>query len=195
LGANSLLSAIYGGMITGPKAVEYIKGLKKSAEDISSSVFEREQKRQTDKYESILKMNGTENAYVLHKELGEWMTNNMTVVRFNKKLEETIAKIKELKQRYRSININDTARWNNAGVAFTRQLWNMLELSEAMTLGALLRNESRGAHYKPEFPDRNDEDFLKTTKAAWTPEGPQISYEAVDVSLIKPRKRDYSKEK
>lgn len=195
LGANSLLSAIYGGMITGPKAVEYIKGLKKSAEDISSSVYDRAKKQQTDKYEGILGMNGNENAYVLHKELGEWMTNNMTVVRFNKKLEETIAKIKELKQRYASININDTARWNNAGVAFTRQLWNMLELSEAMTLGALMRNESRGAHYKPEFPDRNDEDFLKTTKATWTPEGPQISYEDVDVSLIKPRKRDYSKDK
>ncbi|MFC5652402.1 succinate dehydrogenase flavoprotein subunit [Paenibacillus solisilvae] len=195
LGANSLLSAIYGGMITGPKAVEYIKGLKKSAEDISSSVYDREKKRQTDKYESIIKMDGTENAYVLHKELGEWMTNNMTVVRFNKKLEETIAKIKELKQRYRNININDTARWNNASVAFTRQLWNMMELSEAMTLGALLRNESRGAHYKPEFPDRIDEEFLKTTKAKWTAEGPQISYEDVDTSLIKPRKRDYSKEK
>ncbi|UVI31764.1 succinate dehydrogenase flavoprotein subunit [Paenibacillus spongiae] len=195
LGANSLLSAIYGGMITGPKAVEYIKGLKKSADDISSSVYDREKKRQTDKYESILKMNGTENAYVLHKELGEWMTNNMTVVRFNKKLEETIGKIKELKQRYNNININDTARWNNAGVAFTRQLWNMIELSEAMTLGALMRNESRGAHYKPDFPDRNDEDFLKTTKATWTPDGPTISYEDVDVSLIKPRKRDYSKDK
>jgi len=195
LGANSLLSAIYGGMVTGPKAVEYIKGLKKASEDIPSSVFDREQKRQTEKYESILKMNGTENAYVLHKELGEWMTNNMTVVRFNKKLEETIVKIKELKQRYNNININDTARWNNAGVAFTRQLWNMLELSEAMTLGALLRNESRGAHYKPEFPDRNDDEFLKTTKATWTKEGPKISYEEVDVSLIKPRKRDYSKDK
>ncbi|RAP75405.1 succinate dehydrogenase flavoprotein subunit [Paenibacillus montanisoli] len=195
LGANSLLSAIYGGMITGPKAVEYIKGLKKSAEDISSTVYDREKKAQTDKYESILNMSGTENAYVLHKELGEWMTNNMTVVRFNNKLLETINKIKELKQRYRNININDTARWNNAGVAFTRQLWNMLELSEAMTLGALMRNESRGAHYKPEFPDRNDEDFLKTTKATWTPEGPAISYEDVDVSLIKPRKRDYSKDK
>ncbi|WP_219835925.1 succinate dehydrogenase flavoprotein subunit [Paenibacillus sp. R14(2021)] len=195
LGANSLLSAIYGGMITGPKAVEYIKGLKKSAEDISSTVFDRAKKQQTDKYESILNMNGTENAYVLHKELGEWMTNNMTVVRFNKKLEETIVKIKELKQRYNNININDTARWNNAGVAFTRQLWNMMELSEAMTLGALLRNESRGAHYKPDFPERNDEEFLKTTKATWTAEGPQISYEEVDVSLIKPRKRDYSKEK
>jgi len=195
LGANSLLSAIFGGMVTGPKAVEYIKGLKKSAEDVSESVFAREGKKQSDKYESILKMDGTENSYVLAKELGEWMTNNMTVVRYNDKLEQTIHKIKELKQRYAKININDTAKWNNAGVAFTRQLWNMLELAEAMTKGALLRNESRGAHYKPEFPERNDEEFLKTTKATWTKEGPEISYEEVDVSLIKPRKRDYTTNK
>ncbi|WP_169083817.1 succinate dehydrogenase flavoprotein subunit [Paenibacillus sp. PL91] len=195
LGANSLLSAIYGGMVAGPKAVEYIKGLKKSAEDVASSVFDRENKRQTDKYNSIVNMNGNENAYVIHKELGEWMTNNMTVVRFNDKLEQTIHKIKELKQRYAKININDTAQWNNAGVAFTRQLWNMLELSEAMTLGGLLRNESRGAHYKPDFPDRDDDHFMKSTIAKWTKEGPQISYEDIDVSLIKPRKRDYSSDK
>jgi succinate dehydrogenase / fumarate reductase flavoprotein subunit len=195
LGANSLLSAIYGGMVAGPKAVEYIKGLKKSAEDVASSVFDRENKRQTDKYNSIIKMNGNENAYVIHKELGEWMTNNMTVVRFNDKLEQTIHKIKELKQRYKNININDSAQWNNAGVAFTRQLWNMLELSEAMTLGGLLRNESRGAHYKPDFPDRDDDHFMKSTIAKWTKEGPQISYEDIDVSLIKPRKRDYSSDK
>ncbi|WP_138754806.1 succinate dehydrogenase flavoprotein subunit [Paenibacillus sinopodophylli] len=195
LGANSLLSAIYGGMVAGPKAVEYIKGLKKSAEDVASSVFDRENKRQTDKYNSIINMNGNENAYVIHKELGEWMTNNMTVVRFNDKLEQTIHKIKELKQRYANININDTAKWNNAGVAFTRQLWNMLELSEAMTLGGLLRNESRGAHYKPDFPERDDDQFMKSTIAKWTKEGPQISYEDIDVSLIKPRKRDYSSDK
>ncbi|QAY68250.1 succinate dehydrogenase flavoprotein subunit [Paenibacillus protaetiae] len=195
LGANSLLSAIFGGMVSGPKAVEYIRGLKKSAEDVSSTVFDRAVKQQTDKYESILKMDGNDNAYVIHKELGEFMTNNMTVVRYNKKLEETIVKIKELKERYNKININDTKQWNNAGVAFTRQLWNMLELAETMTVGALLRNESRGAHYKPEFPERNDEEFLKTTIAAWTPEGPQISYEDVDVSLIKPRKRDYTSDK
>lgn len=195
LGANSLLSAIYGGMITGPKAVEYIRGLKKSAEDISSSVYDREKKAQTDKYERILKMDGVENAYVLHKELGEWMTNNMTVVRYNNKLEETIGKIKELKERYRNININDTALWNNAGVAFTRQLWNMLELSEAMTKGALLRNESRGAHYKPEFLERDDENFMKTTIAKWTADGPEISYQDIDVSLIPPRKRDYTTDK
>ncbi|MNO58816.1 Fumarate reductase flavoprotein subunit [compost metagenome] len=195
LGANSLVSAIYGGMMAGPKAVEYIRGLKKCAEDVSPAVFEQYRKAQEQKYEGLLAMNGTENAYVLHKELGEWMTDNMTVVRYNTKLEATIHKIKELKQRYKNININDTSRWNNTGAAFTRQLWNMLELAEAMTLGALLRNESRGAHYKPDFPTRNDEEFMKTTKATWTPDGPQISYEAVDVSLIPPRIRDYSKDK
>jgi len=195
LGANSLLSAIFGGMVAGPKAIEYMRGLRKSAEDLPDAPFEAERKRQVEKYESILRMSGKENAYLLHKELGEWMTNNMTVVRYNKNLQETIYKIKELKERYRNINIDDTAKWNNAGVPFTRQLWNMLELAEAMTLGALLRNESRGAHYKPEFPERDDVNFLKTTKAKWTPDGPNITYEDVDVSLIKPRKRDYTTDK
>lgn len=195
LGANSLLSAIFGGMVAGPKAIEYIKGLDKHAADVSSSVFEREKKKRTEQYESLMKMDGSENAYVIHNELGEYMNNNMTVVRTNKKLEETINKIKELKQRYKKININDTSRWSNQGVAFTRQLWNMLELAEAMTLGALLRDESRGAHYKPEFPERNDEKFLKSTIATYTPEGPKISYEEVDTSLITPRKRDYTTDK
>jgi len=195
LGANSLLSAIYGGMVAGPKAVEYIRGLEKAAEDLPSSLFDAELKKHQDKYESILKLDGDENAYALHKELGEWMTNNMTVVRYNDKLRETINKIKELKERYKRININDTSRWNNAGVAFTRQLWNMFELAEAMTLGALLRDESRGAHYKPEFPERNDEKFMKSTLAFWTPDGPRIDYEDVDASLIPPRKRDYTTDK
>ena len=195
LGANSLLSAIFGGMVAGPKAVEYIRGLDKAAEDLPSSLFDRELKKHQDKYESILKLDGDENAYSLHKELGEWMTNNMTVVRYNDKLRETINKIKELKERYKRININDTSRWNNAGVAFTRQLWNMFELAEAMTVGALLRDESRGAHYKPEFPERNDEKFMKTTMATWTPDGPKIDYEDVDASLIPPRKRDYTTDK
>ncbi|SEC66971.1 succinate dehydrogenase flavoprotein subunit [Paenibacillus sp. GP183] len=195
LGANSLVSAIFDGMVAGPKAIEYIKGLEKHAEDMSSTLFEREQMRHNDRYEGLLKMNGTENAYVIHKELGDMMNANMTVVRYNDRLQETINKIKDMKERYGNINMTDTARWNNQGVAFTRQLWNMLELAEAMTVGALLRDESRGAHYKPDFPERDDENFLKTTKAKWTPEGPQIEYEEVDVSLIKPRKRDYSANK
>ncbi len=195
LGANSLLSAIYGGMVTGPKAIEYIKGLSKSVDDLPDQLFQAEQKKQSDLYEGLLKMDGTENAYVLHKELGEVMTNNMTVVRYNKKLQETDNKIQELMARFKKINMTDTARWSNQGVTFTRQLWNMMELARVMTIGALQRNESRGAHYKPEFPERNDEEFLKTTKAKYTPDGPVIEYEDVDVSLIKPRKRDYSSNK
>ncbi|MFS1514012.1 succinate dehydrogenase flavoprotein subunit [Chengkuizengella sp. SCS-71B] len=195
LGANSLLSSIFGGMVAGPKAIEYIKGLDKFAEDVSSKVFEAENKKQTQKYEDILKMDGTENAYKLHKELGEWMTNNVTVVRYNKKLQETDDKIVELMERYKNININDTAGWSNQGASFTRQLWNMFELARVITIGALKRDESRGAHYKPEFPERNDEKFMKTTKASFTPNGPSIDYEEVDASLIEPRLRDYSSDK
>ncbi|MDB5052625.1 MAG: succinate dehydrogenase [Bacilli bacterium] len=195
LGANSLLSSIFGGMVAGPKAIEYIKGLNKHAADLPSSIFDREKAKQTDKYEGLLKMDGTENAYVIHKELGEWMTNNMTVVRHNKKLQETDEKIQELLARYKKINMTDTARWSNQGVAFTRQLHNMLELARAMTISALQRDESRGAHYKPDFPERNDDQFMKTTIAKYTPERPVITYEDIDVSLIKPRKRDYSTNK
>jgi len=197
LGANSLLSAVYGGMVAGPEAVKYINGLEKSSDALSTSLFEGAAKQEQEKYSNILSMNGTENAYVLHKELGEWMTNNVTVVRYNDKLQETDNKILELMERWKNININDTTNWSNQGALFTRQLWNMLQLSRVITIGALNRNESRGAHYKPDFPDRNDEEFLKTTMAKYnaSTNTPEFSYEDVDVSLIKPRKRDYSKQK
>ncbi|GAA4704792.1 succinate dehydrogenase flavoprotein subunit [Brevibacillus fulvus] len=197
LGANSLLSAIYGGMVAGPNALEYINGLAKSSDDLSSTLFESYTKQEQEKYDSILKMDGTENAYILHKELGEWMTDNVTVVRYNDRLQKTDEKIQELMERYKRINVNDTQKWSNSGAQFTRHLWNMLVLARAITLGALQRNESRGAHYKPEFPERNDEEFLKTTMARYNPEttAPDIYYEDVDISLIKPRKRDYSSDK
>lgn len=197
LGANSLLSAIYGGMVAGPNAVKYISGLEKSAEDLSSATFDSAVKKEQEKWDNILSMNGTENAYVLHKELGEWMTDNVTVVRYNDKLLKTDQKIEELMERYKHININDTALWSNQGAAFTRQLDNMLQLARVITIGAYNRNESRGAHYKPDFPERNDEEFLKTTMATFKGknEKPAFHYEDVDVSLIAPRKRDYSKKK
>lgn len=194
LGANSLLSAIYGGMVAGPNAVKYTKGLKKHAEDLPEEIFTRREKEETEKWEAILKMDGTENAYLLHKELGEWMTDNMTVVRHNDRLEKTYEKLTELQERWNNININDTQKWSNQGAHFTRQLKNMLYLAKVMTKGALLRDESRGAHYKPEFPERDDERFLKHTIAKFDPATgePIISYKEVDVSLIPPRKRDYS---
>ncbi|WP_408007130.1 succinate dehydrogenase flavoprotein subunit [Pseudalkalibacillus sp. A8] len=197
LGANSLLSSIFGGMVAGPKAAEYVSGLEKTIEDMPEEIYERQVKIEEDHLAEIMKMDGTENAYQLHKELGEWMTDNVTVVRYNDKLKETDDKIVELMERYKDININDTSKWSNQGVSFTRQLWHMLQLARVITLGALNRNESRGAHFKPDFPDRNDEEWLKTTKAIFNSEknGPDFEYEPVDTSLIKPRKRDYSKKK
>ena len=194
LGANSLLSAIYGGMVAGPNAMEYVKGLETSYDDLDDSLYEKYANIEQEKFDNILAMDGTENAYVIHKELGEIMTANVTVVRHNDRLLETDKKILELMERYKQININDTKRWSNQAAFFTRQLWNMLVLARVITIGAYNRNESRGAHYKPDFPERNDEEWLKTTKAFFEgpTEAPRFEYEDVDVSLIPPRIRDYS---
>lgn len=197
LGANSLLSSIYGGMVAGPNAVKYIEGLEKTAEDMPEDIYTRFENEKKQEWEEIMAMDGDENAYVIHKELGEWMTDNVTVVRHNDKLRETDAKIQELQDRFKRININDTAKWSNQGAVFTRQLKGMLHLARVVTIGALNRDESRGAHYKPDFPERNDEKFLKTTMAKFNPStnSPEFHFEEVDVSLIEPRKRDYSKKK
>ena len=98
----------------------------------------------------------------------------------------------ELHDRFKKISINDSNLWATQAVPHARQLSNMLHLARVITLGALNRNESRGAHYKPDFPDRHDEKFMKTTIAEYSDESPVFSYEPVDVSLVEPRKRDYS---
>jgi len=192
LGANSLLSAIYSGMVAGPKMVQYIKELKKSSADVSSNFFEQQKKVEVDKYESITKMSGNENPYKLHQELGDIMTENVTVVRYNDKLLKTDEKLQELMERYKRIDMTDAAKWSNQATLFTRQLEGMLVMARAITLGAYNRNESRGAHYKPDFPNRDDENYLKTTMATYTPDGPTFDYQDVDTSLIKPRLRNYA---
>nr|WP_263313659.1 succinate dehydrogenase flavoprotein subunit [Mammaliicoccus sp. Marseille-Q6498] len=195
LGANSLLSAIYGGMVAGPNAMEYVKNIETSYTELDEEIFQRRINEEQEKFDRLLQQKGTENAYKLHKELGEIMTANVTVVRHNDKLLETDKRIVELMERYQNIDMEDTSTWSNQAVFFTRQLWNMLVLARVITIGAYNRNESRGAHYKPEFPERNDEEWLKTTIAQFRgpKEAPEFSYEEVDVSHIKPRKRDYSK--
>ncbi len=195
LGANSLLSCLFGGMVCGPKMLAYAKGLKRAAADVANGQVERVRRRDEDAYERIYAMDGSENAYALWRELGEWMTQHVTVERHNKDLKNTDDKIVELMDRWDRIGINDHGRWLNQEVSFVRQLWNMLELARVITLGALARDESRGAHFKPEFPERDDTRFLKTTKARWTSDGPALSYEDVDVSMIKPRPRKYDVDK
>jgi succinate dehydrogenase / fumarate reductase flavoprotein subunit len=194
LGANSLVSCVFGGFVAAPAAIEYAKNVQRNGAD-GSRLYEQELKHQQEINDRLVQQSGNENQYLLHQEMGKWMTDNVTVVRYNDKLKATDNKLLELMDRYKRISINDSNLWATMALPHARHLDNMLELARVITLGALNRNESRGAHYKPEFPDRDDERFLKTTIAEYSGEGPVFSYEPVDVSLIQPRKRDYSKGK
>jgi len=191
LGANSLVSCIYGGFQTGPNALKYAKSLPAAEGDGGAAA---EIARQAEINKNLMNNEGTENPFKLWRELGSTMTEHATVIRYNKGLKLADEKIVELLERYKKVNLADRSQWANTSFAFARQLKNMLELSRTITLGALLRDESRGAHYKPDFPDRDDEKFLKTTKASFTgaPEGPRFEYEEVDTQFIKPRPRSYT---
>lgn len=193
LGANSLVSCIYGGFIAGPEAVRYSQGLLKSGAGAVDGCHEYERKRQEEINANLMKADGSENPFRIWREMGEIMSKNVTVTRYNKNLHETDAKLVELLERYRNINLSDRSVWANTSFAFTRQLYNMLQLARVITQGAAMRDESRGAHYKPDFPDRDDANFMKTTKAYFAADAdePRFEFEAVDTSLIKPRPRRY----
>ena len=189
LGANSLLSCIYGGFVAGPCAMEYAKAVKPATGDGGHAA---ELSRQNGANQQLLSSSGKENPFKLWRELGETMTKHATIVRYNSGLDEADAKIVELMDRYKNINLSDKSQWANTSFAFTRQLHNMFELARVIVQGARHRDESRGAHYKPDFPTRNDEQFLKTTKACYVNGAPQITYEDVDTQWIVPRPRVYS---
>jgi succinate dehydrogenase / fumarate reductase flavoprotein subunit len=165
--------------------------MEKGGESVDSSVYTREQKRQEEKNAALIAQDGTENPITIWKELGEIMTEHVTVTRVNKNLEGAYAKLGELQARYRKINLSDRTRWSNQTMNFARELENMLILARVITIGAFYRNESRGAHYKPDFPDRDDANWLKTTRAKWVNNDIQLSYEPVDISQIPPRARRY----
>jgi len=189
LGANSLLSCIFSGQLVAPAVAAYTKGAKPL--ESGNTVFEAERKRWEDRLDKIGKMQGKENPYALHRELGFLMVNNVSIVRDNAKLKDTLVKIGELKQRWNDVACVDESGWYNHPKLFINQLWNMLVQAEAITVGALERDESRGAHYKPAFPTRDDEKFMRTTLAHWTPQGVKLSYQDVNTSLYKPVARKY----
>jgi succinate dehydrogenase / fumarate reductase flavoprotein subunit len=190
LGANSLVSCIFGGFVSGPNAVKYARGLEAAP---ANGHFDAERKRQEEINERLMKSDGTENPFKLWMELGDLMTRNCTVIRYNKNLQDTDAKLVELLGRYKRVNLSDRTQWANTTIAFTRQLYNMLQLARVIAQGAAVRNESRGSHYKPEFPERDDVNWQKTTKASFAADvdEPRFEFAPVDVSLIKPRPRKY----
>ncbi|MBI3447458.1 MAG: succinate dehydrogenase flavoprotein subunit [Acidobacteria bacterium] len=195
LGANSLLSCIIGGEVAAAAMAKFANGLEKRSEAVGAGAFDAEKKRQEEIYTRLRGMSGSENPFVLGEELAATMRNNVSIVRENDKLKATDAKILELKERFGKLGIPDKGQWMNQSLIYMKQLFNMLELARVIALGALARDESRGAHYKPAFPDRDDPKWLKTTKAAWSAGGPVFSYEPVDISLLPLRVRKYDVDK
>ena len=209
LGANSLLSCIYGGMVAGPAIASYVKGLPNSSFDLKSSVFDKAEKRERERYEGILAMSGKENPYRLHDELSQVMLRDCTIERHNGVLEKVIAKIDELEDRWHDIGVTDSSTRANQGAQFVRHLHNMFVLARVIAQGAKNRDESRGAHYKPDFKQRDDANWLRTTMALYKDDGKRSSVDyvraldyplngksvhvtdEVDISLVKPRARRY----
>src|SRR5437764_1033274 len=186
LGANSLVSCVYGGFIAAPAAIEWAKNVERNGSN-GSRIYEQETKRQQKSNDKLIAQSGSENQYKLHEEMGRSMTDNVTVIRYNDRLKQTDDKLRELTDRYDRISINDSNLWATMALPHARQLRNMLDLARVINLGALNRNESRGAHYKPDYPDRDDANWLKTTIAEHSGEGPVFSYDSVDISSIRPR--------
>jgi len=197
LGANSLLSCIFAGLIAGNEVPRYLTSLKSTFKDTPANVFERELEKERVARRELLDSKGPENVHSLHDELAAIMVSNVTVKRNNKDLKLTLNKIHELRKRLRHITLDDHTQFANQTLAFALQFGPMLDIAEIITKGALLRDEFRGAHYKPEFPNRDDEHWLKTTIATFDPttQEPIISYEPVDIRHLKPILRDYSQAK
>jgi len=211
LGANSLLSCIYAGIIGGPAMVAYSKNNAQRAGGATTKPFDDARKQWMERFEQIRKMNGSENPYQIGKELGDVMTENVTVIRYNDKLKKTLDVIRTFKERWARCNVLDTSNNANRSLSYVNQLWNMLELGEVITQSALMRDESRGAHYKPDFrlpePKTKDptqdpewmklwkarhEKWAKTTVAKWTPKGPEITYENISTPVLDPEPRWYA---
>ena len=213
LGANSLLSATFSGMVAGAATVAYAKNLAKSAKDLPDGPFTNETTRQEVVNKDLLSPSGNENPFTLHQELGELMQEHVFVERDNAGLDKALAGIKELKDRSRKIRLDDSGNWSNQSLSWARQVQDMIVLAEVIAKGARLRDECRGSHYKAEFELKipegkfegdpeyaeykakwkaNNQKWMKLTVATHTEDGPQIDYQPFDTSVLAPEKpRDY----
>lgn len=191
LGANSLVSCIFGGLVAGVEVPRYLETLTAHASNLPYRIFSEAMAQEEAFKHDLLTRDGSENVHRLHDELADWMIQNVTVKRNNADLQKTIDKLKELRERYAHIHLDDKGHLMNQTYAFANQFRAMLELALAMTKSALMRNESRGAHFKTDYPKRDDAHWLKTTIATYRKDEPEISYKKVNLSLLDPFERDY----
>jgi succinate dehydrogenase / fumarate reductase flavoprotein subunit len=190
LGANSLLSCIFGGMTAANEISRYLENYKPSLKDDDFLVIKDEENLQ----KKLLNKKSKENVYMLLDEMGSIMLKNVTVKRNNKDLQKTLESLKEIEKRSQDISLDDNTSKLNQSYLLARQFPYMIKLALMITKAALLRNESRGCHYKKEFPKRDDINFLKTTIASYSSKNEiDISYKEVDTRYFASKERSYDK--
>jgi len=188
LGGNSLLETVVFGKIAGTKAAEYAKDKPKQPR---SNALERALKREEEGINRLLASDGKENPYKINAELRKLMPEKIGIFRTEKQMQEGLEKIKALKERFKRIRPVFSGKKFNYDLISILEVKGNLDVAEVVASGALARKESRGSHYRTDFPKRDDNNWLKHTLATYTPEGPKLSYKDVQITKYQPVERKY----
>ena len=186
LGTNSLLDIVVFGRRGGRAMANYVANVDhpEVPRGVESAV--------SDRIAAIKSSSGGEKVAILRSELQETMTTNASVVRTAESLQDAINKIAELKRRYGSISIDDKGEVFNYDLVEAMELAHLLDLAEALVIGALAREESRGAHWRDDFPTRNDTTWMKHTLAYRNEDGSvRLEYKPVASGRYQPMERKY----
>ena len=192
LGGNSLLDTIVFGRLAGRHAAAYAKGqggeaVKKDSEKILAGTLAETEKRAN----WVLGAAGPEDPADLRDELRESMFLNVGLFREEKAMAAGLEKVLELKARYPRIGIRNRDLKYNLDWVRNLELLGMILVAEAIVVGALGRQESRGSHFRVDHRDRDDAKFLKHTIARLTPDGARLEYRPVTITKWQPQARTY----
>ena len=186
LGGNSLLETVVFGKIAGKKASEEMNG-----KELDESIFMDAIEKDSKLIDSIVgKKEGILYSEIL-KDLRETMFQHFGVFREGETMEEGLDKIKRLKGKFEDVYVESDDKKFNQALIRTLELRNMLLIAEAVAMGAVRREESRGSHYRTDFTERRDEQYLKHTVVRKGVEGPELEYSPVNLDRFDVKEREY----
>ncbi len=189
LGANSLLEAMFFGRHVGQTI---IKDLSDKDFLVHKEPDQRDADRMLEEIDRIMTSNGDERVPTIREELQESMTKNAGIFRTEESLQKQKKKIKELRERFKHIRIDDKSKIYNTDLQEAIELGHMLDYSMFIVEGAIARKESRGAHFRDDYPKRDDENFLKHTYATMDENGEiHMEYKDVNLGIFEPQERTY----